>query len=415
MRSVGSGASYEEEISRAGVAREEVLPFVREHLMTTHGELGDHLDRMLDHFDIHPPRRAGIKHAAQVAWQRDNASVTWIPGAKSLLEELRALGHELVLVTNSTEPGWRSAAKKLGLRASFDSLFLSWEMGVSKPDSRVWELVESRYQKVKPQDFWMVGDLEDDDLVVPRERGWNVFRTTGEATLGILRHRLVGNGLILIVDIPIRQDVAARFSELGFTLLDAAQSSRALCAWEGWHSMNPGTTLLLFPGNGAAITRGFLNSKWLGQWQNIATVEASRTWIPGEGDPIARVGRIMLVHGRASRINDVVVVDDVISSGATANEIRKINASQFADSTRWHVIAWVAQRAAKLEGFVRSHATIRVGLNTRKTPINSMSTFLQNPTLTEAYAARKLGHKDAAEFLEILEFLREGGKGVGVL
>src|SRR3989338_6699422 len=161
--SAGSGASYENVLTRAGVTREEIFPFVREELMTSPGELGQLIDRMLDHFGIDPPLRAGIKRAVQEAWQRDNASVSWIPGAESLLQEIHALGHELVLITNSTEPGWRAAVKKLGLRSHFDQLLLSWELGFAKPDPHIWEEVESRYPDLQLKDFWMVGDRDGDD------------------------------------------------------------------------------------------------------------------------------------------------------------------------------------------------------------------------------------------------------------
>ena len=100
---------------------------------------------------------------------------------------------------------------------------------------------------------------------------------------------------------------------------------------------------------------------------------------------------------------DVVIVDDVVSSGTTVSKIRNRNAI-WMPKARWHVAVWIKQHACRLRGFESVYAGIEVGDNTRRVPINSLSTLINNVEVAESYARRNFPNH--AAFLAALEELR---------
>jgi len=191
----------------------------------------------------------------------------------------------------------------------------------------------------------------------------------------------------------------ARFQEFG-EIICGRQMTRGIEEWEGWKNFSPATTLLVFPGNGANIVRGFVDPKWFLSWQT-ASATAKRIWIPGE-PPQAIAGRIFpdrFVLG----VKDVVIIDDVISSGETAKKLRVVN-MPWIPATQWHAVAWVMQKAANLRGFYSSFAAVEVGEPNRKDPVNSLSTLIENVKIAESYARRNFPNPEA--FLALLNELR---------
>lgn len=191
----------------------------------------------------------------------------------------------------------------------------------------------------------------------------------------------------------------ARLQEFG-EIICGKQMTQEIEKWNEWKNFNPATTLIVFPGNGANIVRGFINAEWLRPWQAASTT-AKRIWIPGE-PPRAIAGRIFpdkFVLG----VKDVVIIDDAISSGETAKKLRAVN-MPWIPAARWHVVAWVTQRAANLRGFNSHYAAVEVGEPKRKDPINSLSTLIENVEIAESYARRNFPNPEA--FLALLNELR---------
>lgn len=209
----------------------------------------------------------------------------------------------------------------------------------------------------------------------------------------------------LIVDVDCPCETQGRFVEFGLSILDAQMMTDDLLAWEDWERLEPKSTLVVFPGNGASIVRKFINNenpRWLARWPHQATPFAKRVWRPGE-DPRAYAERIF-PQGFLLGLKSVVIIDDVISSGETIKKLRREN-DPFIPGADWKAICWVAQQAASTKGFSTVFATKTVGEKNHKVPINSLSTLIEYREIAELYARRNFGEK-AQAFLKIIESLR---------
>lgn len=206
----------------------------------------------------------------------------------------------------------------------------------------------------------------------------------------------------LIVDIEVGDDFKEILAEkFGLTIFDAKAMTNDLLIWQGWRSLEPRSTLIVLPGNGASIVKKHIDnvkSFWLYRWPWKAFPYAKRVWVPGE-NPQAFVGRIN--QGVLIGIKTVVVIDDVISSGETIRKLRKENES-FIPNTQWQAITWVMQEAAITNGYSSVFAVKAVGSKERKVPINSLSTLVERRDIAESYARRNFG-KEAEAFLKIIE------------
>ena len=170
-RSLNSnGAGYQDILVEAGVDPAQVYPFVRDHLMTRLATYDQLAAALLQRFGL--DGRDGLRGRIVAAWRQDNDQSDWFPGARELVADLRQRGSRVVLVTNITQPAWKATSKRLGLEWSFDSHYLSFEMGHSKPDNHVWATLEAKHQAAE---MWMVGDNQQDDLYGPSSRGWRAM------------------------------------------------------------------------------------------------------------------------------------------------------------------------------------------------------------------------------------------------
>lgn len=204
----------------------------------------------------------------------------------------------------------------------------------------------------------------------------------------------------IIDDIDLGAD-AHKLEHFGLTVVCARTMSSTLIEQLKKKNFNRDTTVLVFPGNGGDIIRRFLESTWLRQWQ-CEHVFAQRYWIPGN-TPVATTSRIF-PHQFKLNLHDVVIVDDVVSSGETVRLIKQRN-EPWIPRARWHVATWLIQKVTTLPGFHPPITAHTVGDRNRKFPINSLSTFLSQPEIAENYARRNL-HEQANAFLKFLEDLR---------
>ncbi len=180
---------------------------------------------------------------------------------------------------------------------------------------------------------------------------------------------------------------------LGLCVLMSGELTRNLLYWDGWRNFDREKTLLVFPGNGASIVKDYLAEccpSWLSQWLWKASVPAKRLWTPGNY-PVAVAGRIN--PGVLVGIKDVVIIDDVISSGETCRKILELNQA-FIPGARWHAAAWVLQRSAKLKGFCGLFSPVEVGTDKSKAPVNSLSTLLECSDIAQSYAVRNFDNPE---------------------
>jgi hypothetical protein len=121
-------------------------------------------------------------------------------------------------------------------------------------------------------------------------------------------------------------------------------------------------------------------------------VYAKRHWEPGI-DPVVRVGTILPCQFLVLGVRNIVVVDDVISSGQTLRKLNRENNWRFPGAT-WFGASWVAQvptmkAQSGLNGYARVlTACVVEDLRGRKVPINSLSTLRKEPSIARNYAER---------------------------
>jgi len=160
-------------IAKLGVPRDKIYPFVRDSLMKKDLDYVAMLRVLFEYFEIKVTD--SVVNLIALSWYDENDSVQWVWKAEHRLQDLRRSGVQLVLITNTTAPGWNQANRKLKLEEYFHKLFLSCHARRTKPNPEVWIEVQSWYPDLSPSQFYMVGDSEEDDLRVPRSMGWNTY------------------------------------------------------------------------------------------------------------------------------------------------------------------------------------------------------------------------------------------------
>jgi putative hydrolase of the HAD superfamily len=86
------------------------------------------------------------------------------------IEELRARGHRLAMITNGAAETQRDKIVRFDLARHFDCILVEGEFGVGKPDERVYRHVLSELG-VQPADAMMVGDDLERDVAGPQRVG----------------------------------------------------------------------------------------------------------------------------------------------------------------------------------------------------------------------------------------------------
>ena len=187
IRSLTSGASYEEVLVELGGPRAEIYPFVRDQLMTTERTYTEMIDELFNHFKI--SSHAQERDIAATLWEEDNQRAIWFSGAQKLLSALQQQGDTLVLITNITAPAWNTVNPLLNLEIYFSLCFLSYAQGVSKPHPSIWQNITAGFPSTT--EFWMIGDNQADDLDIPESMGWNTQLVTKNGyDLSNLREKL---------------------------------------------------------------------------------------------------------------------------------------------------------------------------------------------------------------------------------
>jgi putative hydrolase of the HAD superfamily len=109
---------------------------------------------------------AGIDRAAQVArrYRREyEAASQPVAGAVELLTRLKHAGAVIVIVTNNIVAEQRLKLARCGLANLVDELVTSEEVGVSKPDTRIFQTALDR-ARVTPDAAVMLGDAWATDI-----------------------------------------------------------------------------------------------------------------------------------------------------------------------------------------------------------------------------------------------------------
>jgi putative hydrolase of the HAD superfamily len=113
---------------------------------------------------------AGLEEAVELNRQAYQAARRPVPGALALLRALRARGVPAVVVTNNLTAEQREKLRVCGLDGLVDALVVSEEVGVQKPDPRIFELALAR-AGCGPAEAAMLGDAWAVDVEGARAAG----------------------------------------------------------------------------------------------------------------------------------------------------------------------------------------------------------------------------------------------------
>jgi putative hydrolase of the HAD superfamily len=120
----------------------------------------------------------------QQATQRYTASIHLIKGAKELLESLRQQDIPLATITNGPTDMQLAAIHKTNIRNYFETILVSGELGIRKPDARIFNLACEQLG-VAPEDCLMVGDNLSADIQGARSIGMQAVWMSQESREGL--------------------------------------------------------------------------------------------------------------------------------------------------------------------------------------------------------------------------------------
>jgi putative hydrolase of the HAD superfamily len=147
-----------------------------------------------------------VRCAASYLHYRRQYLKLW-PGVAELLAKLRSEGCKLGLITNGFAETHREKIELLGLSESFDAIFIADEVGMVKPDPRLFALACERLG-VEPARAVMVGDRYHRDVTGAHAAG------LGTIWLDIHAERIPAGGPLPDVTVTSIAHVAAALAVL---------------------------------------------------------------------------------------------------------------------------------------------------------------------------------------------------------
>jgi hypothetical protein len=208
--------------------------------------------------------------------------------------------------------------------------------------------------------------------------------------------------LIIDVDYPIDPEI---FRDFGLKVVFGNSLTSSLLNWDIWNQIDPWRTLLVFPGNGSNLVKkeiNKLNSNWLSLWPYKSYISAKRFWEPGQ-NPVANVGNIG--DGVYVGLKQVIVIDDVVSSGETCSKVYHRN-NMYTPGAKWLSMCWVSQKSARLKNFSSLMAVEFAGEKNKRAAINSLSTLIINQEICRSYSERNFLNR-AVDFQALIKAINE--------
>lgn len=96
------------------------------------------------------------------------------PGAKALLQELRAAGKKVYLLSNAQRQFTAPELEMLGIAECFDDILISSDHGVKKPDATFFQILLERHG-LRPAECLMVGNDEKCDIRGAQNMGMDTY------------------------------------------------------------------------------------------------------------------------------------------------------------------------------------------------------------------------------------------------
>lgn len=98
-----------------------------------------------------------------------------MPGARELLDGLRALGYRTGVLSNGFQGVQQKKLVSAGLADKIDLVVLSDDIGVNKPDVRLYRHAMERARDNDPEHHLMIGDNPATDICGALNAGWKAF------------------------------------------------------------------------------------------------------------------------------------------------------------------------------------------------------------------------------------------------
>ena len=110
----------------------------------------------------------------QNQYSQNQGRIELFPHIPEILDFLHSKKIQTIIITNGPSSHQRKKFDNLGLSCYFqqEQLIISEEVGIAKPDIRIFEFAEERFNLVK-EDTWFIGDNYDFDIVGAANAGWN--------------------------------------------------------------------------------------------------------------------------------------------------------------------------------------------------------------------------------------------------
>lgn len=104
--------------------------------------------------------------------------------AVDVLESIKDRGYKLGLITNGSIHSQNAKIDKVGIREYFDCIVVSDEVGIKKPDARIFQMVVNDLG-VSATNTWYVGDHPVNDYKGARDAGLNAIWFEGFQEWGL--------------------------------------------------------------------------------------------------------------------------------------------------------------------------------------------------------------------------------------
>jgi len=115
------------------------------------------------------------------------------PEAPEVLQALKDRGCRLAIISN-WDSRLRDILAGLELAEYFESIWISAELGMQKPQPEIFHHAAAQAGNIPPADCWMIGDDQANDVDAPRALGWNaVWVERPRVTLEAVALRLMGD------------------------------------------------------------------------------------------------------------------------------------------------------------------------------------------------------------------------------
>jgi len=112
-----------------------------------------------------------FKHAFRTAWGKTH---TLVPGAREMLERLKAKGYRLFAASNSFGHLQRSRLEQAGILPFFEDTFISMDIGYDKPDIRFYQEALRRAD-LQAHEVLMIGDSMTTDVIGAQNAGMDAL------------------------------------------------------------------------------------------------------------------------------------------------------------------------------------------------------------------------------------------------